>query len=362
MVSTLVIVTSLLIATSKYATSEFVWATYNNEMGLADPVTGVESSGQRFYICLIGLLMCLFSFSGYEGGAHMAEETTRASSSAPRGIIMTCIVNAITGFVYIIGLLYASGCTDTTCIDIVILGGNNDNPTVNIFQQAFTTFDSEGNVSYYRKGGALTMAILILVNLFFAGFSSMTVTTRIGFAMARDGALPGSRWLHHVTRNKVPDRLILLVFCIITLLVLLPLQSLATDPKTGEQSAPVAFYAITSITTIGYQISYCIPILIRATIARNTFKRSSFHLGSFGVPLAYISAIWLLVTSCIFLLPTSFTADDGHLVQTASTFNYTSVVVALVIVLATIYWLVKARRHFKGPARPLREELESAIN
>jgi len=68
------------------------------------------------------------------------------------------------------------------------------------------------------------MSILVLINLFFAGFSSMTVTTRIGFAMARDGAFPGSSFLYNVTKkNKVPSRMIILVFAIDALLVLLPL-------------------------------------------------------------------------------------------------------------------------------------------
>lgn len=56
---------------------------------------------------MIGLLMALFSFSGYEAGAHMAEETTKASESAPRGILYTCLLTAATGLVYIVGILYA---------------------------------------------------------------------------------------------------------------------------------------------------------------------------------------------------------------------------------------------------------------
>jgi len=51
--------------------------------------------------------MCLFSFSGYEGGAHMAEETKNASSSAPWGIVYTCLASAFTGIIYITGLLYS---------------------------------------------------------------------------------------------------------------------------------------------------------------------------------------------------------------------------------------------------------------
>jgi amino acid transporter len=111
MVSTIVIIASILIASNHLASNDFVWFAYHNDTGLnVDPDTLRDTPSQRFYICCIGLLMCLFSFSGYEGGAHMAEETTNASISAPRGIILTCIANALTGFTYILGLLYASGC------------------------------------------------------------------------------------------------------------------------------------------------------------------------------------------------------------------------------------------------------------
>ena len=98
------------------------------------------------------------------------------------------------------------------------------------------------------------MTALLIINLFFAGFSSMTVTTRIGFAMARDGAFPFSGFLYKVnSKTQTPDRIIFLVFLMDALLCLLPLAS------------STAFTAITGICTIGYQISYAIPILLRVT-------------------------------------------------------------------------------------------------
>lgn len=85
------------------------------------------------------------------------------------------------------------------------------------------------------------MTVLLLVNLFCAGFSSLTVTTRIGFAMARDRAFPFSEKLHRVNeKTKAPDAMILLVVIIDMLLCLLPLVS------------TTAFEAITSISAIGY--------------------------------------------------------------------------------------------------------------
>lgn len=95
--STLIIIITLLVASPTLSSSSFVWTEYNNETGMPN----------KFYVCCLGLLMCLFSSSGYEGGAHMAEETKNASSSAPKGIILTCIATSITGFVYLLGLLYA---------------------------------------------------------------------------------------------------------------------------------------------------------------------------------------------------------------------------------------------------------------
>lgn len=107
---------------------------------------------------------------------------------------------------------------------------------MNIFSASFT--DSKGN---YNKHAALAMTTLLIINLFFAGFSSMTVTSRIGFAMARDRALPFGNQLRVVVEdNKTPFRMILLVLALDILLCLLPLIN------------ELAFTAITSLTCIGY--------------------------------------------------------------------------------------------------------------
>jgi amino acid transporter len=50
--------------------------------------------------------MTAYAFTGYEAGAHMAEETKNATKSAPYGIIFTCLATMITGLIYLVGLLY----------------------------------------------------------------------------------------------------------------------------------------------------------------------------------------------------------------------------------------------------------------
>ena len=63
--SSIVIVIVVLAATDSRSDADFVFTDYHNE-------TGFNSTG---YVCLIGLLTTLFTFSGYEAGGHIAEET-----------------------------------------------------------------------------------------------------------------------------------------------------------------------------------------------------------------------------------------------------------------------------------------------
>lgn len=101
---------------------------------------------------------------------------------------------------------------------------------------AFT--DKEGN---RILAGSLTMSILLLINVYLGGFSHMTVTSRIIFALSRDGAFPGSKYIYGVSdKLKLPVKSIIMAFVFGSLMCLLPLVN------------DTAFDAITGISTIGY--------------------------------------------------------------------------------------------------------------
>jgi hypothetical protein len=84
-------------------------------------------------------------------------------------------------------------------------------------------------------------------------------------------------------------------------------------------------------------------------VERKTFRRSDFHLGGFSVPVAAISASWLIFTSLIFFWPEASPV-------TPTTMNYTCVVVGAVGILGALYWVYYARHFFQGPRRS--EKLE----
>ena len=65
-----------------------------------------------------------------------------------------------------------------------------------------------------------------LIHFICLGLGSVTVSSRIFFAMARDGALPGSHWIYEVVdETRVPLRAVLVVLICDALLLLLPLVS-----------------------------------------------------------------------------------------------------------------------------------------
>ncbi len=178
------------------------------------------------------------------------------------------------------------------------------------------------------------LALLLLLNVFLAGFSKMTVSTRITFALVRDEALPCSDYLHKLNeRTKNPDRILALVLILDSLLCMLPLIS------------TTAFVAITSITNIGYQFSYAIPIFLKLTSAKDTFKPTQYYnLGKYSQVIGWLALFWLMLTSLVLFFPL-------RLPITVETFNYTGPVFLTALLVAAIYWNFKAKFTFKGPHR-----------
>ncbi|CAF3805234.1 unnamed protein product [Rotaria sordida] len=153
------------------------------------------------------------------------------------------------------------------------------------------------------------------------------------FAMARDGVFPFSsslRWIFPPT--KAPLVIIALVVSIDCLLLLLQLAS------------TTAFAAIISIATLGFQISYVIPIFFRCTVGRKRFPVGEFNLGRFSLPIAIVSVVWLFITSIFMFFPSTYPVTGDNM-------NYAIVIIGGVALIAGTYWIVSARHWFMGPKR-----------
>jgi amino acid transporter len=101
MLSTIFIAVMIVIISPKLSETSFVFTEYNNDTGFSG------GSWINIYVCCVGVLMSLYGISGYDSGAAMSEETENGEIVAPKGIIEAVVASSITGFVFLLGLLYA---------------------------------------------------------------------------------------------------------------------------------------------------------------------------------------------------------------------------------------------------------------
>jgi len=179
--------------------------------------------------------------------------------------------------------------------------------------------------------------------MYYCGTFSVTSNSRMMFAFARDGGIPGHRFFNKVDeRWRSPVRTVWLA-C--TLSFILGLPSLGSS---------VAFSAATSIATIGLYISYGIPIALRVIYAED-FVRGPFHLGIFSFPVAITAVTWIAFISIIFILPQVNPVNS-------QTFNYSVVAVGIVIIYSAGFWLISARKWFVGPIKQISSERDNTMD
>jgi amino acid permease (GABA permease) len=285
--------------------------------------TGFGFSGATGYAVLIGLLMAQYTYTGYDASAHVAEETHDASRAAPRGIVMSVVVSVLAGFVLLFAITWAI--QDYEAERTTSLGL----PPAQIF------IDAVG----HDLGTFLLF--ICMVAQWFCGMASVTANSRMSYAFARDGALPGSRlWKQVNPRTGTPTNSIWLCVSISILLVLPSLWN------------TTAYLAATSIAVIGLYIAYVAPVFLRRR--NRDFQVGPWNLGRWSAPVGWISIVWVAIICVLFVLPTA-----GPI--SATNFNYTIFAVIFVVGAATLWWFVSAKNWFTGPRQNLSDDTVSAV-
>ncbi len=289
---------------------------FNSASTLFTPNQTFNATGfPLWYAVLLSLLLAQYTYTGYDASAHMTEETIGAETRAPWGVVMSVVVSAIAGYALLMALVAASP-------DLAAAGGFV-NPVLYILQS---------RLSYVL--GTLLFAVIAVAQLF-CGMSSITSNSRMIYAFSRDGAVPFHNVWHRLNRGRTPRNAIILA-AVAAFILAVPSLWNAT-----------AYVAVTSIAVIGLYIAYALPIFLRQFAT--DFKPGPWQLGAWSRPIGWIAVIWVAFISVLFMLPTFNPASLAAGVSPFATFNYTPVVVLGVFLLVTIWWLVSARKWFKGP-------------
>ena len=242
----------------------------------------------------------------------MTEETHSAARSGPRGIVMSIIVSLFAGWVLLIGVTFA---IQHYSAELATATGV---PPAQIFIDAI------------GATGAKLLLLIVIGAQLFCGMSSVTANSRMIYAFSRDGALPGSAFWHRVNkRTRTPTNAIWLAAGGALILGLPYLWNSA------------AYFAVTSIATIGLYIAYVTPTFLRLRQGES-FQRGPWHLGRWSYIVGWIAVTWVVIITILFMLPQ--VGPIGF-----KTFNYAVIAVLVVIGFAGTYWLVSAHKWFKGP-------------
>jgi amino acid transporter len=289
--------------------------------------------GIPLYVGLIGLLNAQYTLTGFDASAHMSEETHNAEKSAPRGIIWSVIISIIAGFILLVAMNV--GITPDkvfTAADGTMVDGYAH---ALAFQAATGVAPAQIWIDAVGQTGGLIILFIVMGAQFYCGMSSVTANSRMIYAFARDGAIPGSNFWHRINhRTRTPTNSIWLAAFGAFLLGLPYLWS------------PVAYFAVTSIAVVGLYVAYVAPVFLRLRAGKR-FVEGPWTLGRWSRPVGIIATLWVVFIFFLFMLPQVLPFWDNGPVW--ANLNYTPVVFLVVLGGASLWWVVSAKNWFKGP-------------
>lgn len=323
MIGVALIVVALIVVPDHHKSVSYVFTTTVNNTGFS----GTNWSSIVFwYVFATGLLMAQYTITGYDASAHMAEETHEASRGAAVGMYMSVVMSVIFGFVLLVAVTFAVPSTQ----GVLDAGGN---AVTYIWQESMSTVWAE------------VLLFIAVIAQVFCLIASTTSASRMMFAFSRDGAVPGHRLWRKVSRNRIPWAAVLAIGVLGWALMIFTLWN-----------AYIGYQVGTDIAVIGLYIAFAIPIYLRLKQGE-AFERSVWNLGRHYKWLDILSIIWIVFICIVFMLPIygpnsiPFTKNfDWNL------FNYTPVMVGAAFILFGGWYLLSAKKWFKGPIRMGSEE------
>ncbi|CAN1234520.1 Amino-acid permease BAT1 [Linum perenne] len=186
---------------------------------------------------------------------------------------------------------------------------------------------------YHSSVGAVVFLCIIWGSFFFCGLAVTASAARVVYALSRDNGIPfSSTWRTLHPKTKVPANAVWLCAAIS---IILGLPILKLD---------VVFTAILSISTVGWVGGYAVPIFCRLVMDEKNFKPGPFYLGKARRPVCLVAFLWIGYTCSAFLLPTTYPIQYKN-------FNYSPIALAVCLGLVMLWWVLDARKWFKGPVR-----------
>ena len=257
---------------------------------------------------MLGLLQAMWTFTGYDASASVSEETVDPRRRAPWGMVLAVGVSAVVGYLLLFALTVSIG--DLAAVLGARDAGGNEVPAVIVILTA----------ALGERAGVL-FSTLAAMAMWFCGLAAVTWSSRIIYAFARDGGLPGSGlWRQVHTVHQTPGPAIWLCAGLAFLAAV----------YSG------AYAVITSISTIGLYLSYIIPVWLhwRARGTAQELVPGPWRLGRWSRIVNLLAMLWVVFLCVILSIPDGYRAGKSLLG---------------VLLLLGLWYFLRERKHFEGP-------------
>jgi amino acid transporter len=295
----------------------FLWTTQGVQHVAHNPY-GVNFGGNWWTgAAFVAVLANVYIFYGFESAGDISEETVDAHRQVPRAMRNALLYGGIASFVLVLGLLLA---TPKSGIGGVVTGG------IPVLLAALPSWLQD------------FFLVMVIIAFFSCGTAVQGAGARVAYALARDGAIPGSNLLKKVSaRHKAPANAILVGTVIPFLFLLLVLVNPSKPVHILWFDYPAninALYALVSFAVSGIYLSFFLTVLGSVIArARGWKPNGSFTLGKWGMPVSIGGLVYLGLMLINIVWPSALSSGRAL-------FNYgwvTLLVMALIVLIGVIY-------------------------
>ena len=277
--------------------------TFANFSGEAGGGVWPESSSLARLFAL-GLLLPLYTMTGFDASAHAAEETVGAAANVPRGIVRSVLVSGLAGWAMLAAVVMAVP-------DPAAVAARGDGA----FPFALTVV--------LPRWVCAALGVGIAAAMYGCGLGALMSASRMAYAFARDGGLPFSATLRRVGPTRAPAAAIWAVAGAAWLFTL-------WTP---------AYATITAVCVIFLYLSYVVPTALGAIAYGRAWRRMGpWDLGPWYRPLAFVSVLGCGALVAIGVQPPNERA---------------AVALMGMLALLIVGWFGVERRRFVGPPAAL---------
>lgn len=290
----------------------FTFANYSGDAG-----GNVWPTTSGTWVFLLGLLLPIYTITGYDASAHTSEETVKAAHSVPRGMVSSVLWSALFGYIML--------------CSFVLMLPNMDDAAKQGWNVFFWAMDTQVNSTVKD-----ILYFAILVSQWLCGLATVTSVSRMIFAFSRDGGLPASKGLSKVSPNYRTPVAAIWTGSILSVLFVWG-SSLVSIGDT-----PV-YTIVVSCTVIFLFFSFAIPIAL-GLFAWGTSKWDKMGPWNLGEGMFKLFAV-LSILAMILIFVLGIQPPNGPALYVTVGF----------LVLTGIVWFGFESRRFKGP--PIGDEV-----